>query len=368
MPDDRGVRRIIEGLPNLVWGGIGKEVIKDDLATDDLTIVPVMRVCLAYIGERFSKVYLAGTSCVAFYIGWRADSLWSGMGGAVYQFPEEREPGLVNLFRAIGRDFQLVKRSTPQLLWESAVESIDAGRPVMCNEWKPVAHRGHCGVIAGYDEEKKEFLGRSYDTKPQKGYVSLKPQNLNYILVIKEKTRDKLSSHEAALGALRCAVCMSRVGIREGEEIGVYGLLAYERQAKMILEGMNPTIDGYNLLEHWLFWRLEILYHCRCYATEYLKEIASQFSPTSRNHIKVARKSFEELLKQFDKNIRIIYGPEAIKSDTNLLWRDNNKEYPIRKLFSTVEGRHRFADLLLRIQDIEAKAISEIEKSIEKAS
>lgn len=365
---DRGVRRIIEGLPDLVWGGIGEEVIKDDLATDDLTIVPVMRDCLAHIGERFSKVYLAGTSCVAFYIGWRADSLWSGMGGAVYQFPEEREPGLVNLFKAIGRDFKLVKKSTPELLWGSAVESIDAGRPVMCMEWNPVAHRGHCGIVAGYDEERREFFGRSYDTNPQEGYVTLKPEDLHYILVVKEKTKEKVSSRETALGALRRAVSMSKMGIKRGEENGAYGLVAYEKQAQMILEGMNPAINGYNLLEHFLFWRLEILYHCRCYATEYLKEIASQFSPTSRNHIKVAAKSFEELLKQFDKNIRIIYGPEAIKSVTNLLWRDKSKEYPIRKLFSTVEGRHRFADLLLRIRDIEAKAISEIETSIEKAS
>lgn len=363
-----GNGKVIEGLPDLVWAGIGREVIEDDLATDDLTIIPAIRACLDYIGERFSKVYLAGTSCVAFYIGWRADSLWSGMGGAVYQFPEAREPGLVNLFKAIGRDFGLVNKSEPQFLWESVVESIDAGRPVICNEWEPVANRGHCGIIAGYDVEKREFLGRSYDTKPQKGYVSLKPQNLNYIIAVKDKTKDKPSSHEAALGALRCAVHMSRVGIREGEETVAYGLLAYERQAEMILGSMNPTIDGYNLLEHFLFWRLEILYHCRCYATQYLKRIISQFPLASGNHIKAARKDFEEILKQFEKNIRLIYGPEATKLDTNLLWRESNKEYPIRKLFSTVKGKQRFADLLLKIRDIERMAIGEIEKSIKKAS
>jgi len=85
-------------------------------------IVPVMRACLAHIGERFSKVYLAGTSCVAFYIGWRADSLRSGMGGSVYQFPEDKEPGLVNLFKAIGRNFEMVRKSTPERLWEAAVK------------------------------------------------------------------------------------------------------------------------------------------------------------------------------------------------------------------------------------------------------
>ena len=63
MSNDRGVKWVIEGLPSLVWQGVGKEVIKDDLATDDLTLVPAMRACLAHVGERFSKVYLAGTSC-----------------------------------------------------------------------------------------------------------------------------------------------------------------------------------------------------------------------------------------------------------------------------------------------------------------
>lgn len=362
----RGNRRVIEGLPYLVWGDIGKEIINDDLTTDDLTIIPTIKAYLDHIDDRYSKVYLAGTSCVAFYIGWRADSLRSGMGGAVYTFPKEKEPGLVNLFKAIGRDFELIKKSTPQLLWEAAIESIDAGRPVMCMEWKPVAHRGHCGIIAGYDEEKREFLGRSYDIEPQEGYVSLRPENLHYILVVKEKTKEKLSSREVALEALRCAVSMSKVGIKKGEENGAYGLLAYEKQAQMVLEDLNPAIKGYNLLEHFLFWRLEILYHCRCYASEYLKEIEGKFSFIDRNHIQSARKDYESLLRHFDEKIRIIYGPEADNLGTNLLWREKDKESPIRKLFSTAEDKRKFANLLLKMRDNEKKAIDNIERFLEK--
>jgi len=358
--NDRGVRRVIEGLPNLVWGGVGKEVIKDDLATDDLTIVPVMRDCLAHSGERFSKVYLAGTSCVAFYIGWRADSLRSAMGGSVYMFPEDREPGLVNLFRAMGRNFEIVRKSKPKRLWEAGVKSIDAGRPVLCVEWEPVAHRGHWAVLAGYDHLKGEFLGRSYDIKPYAEYVSLRPENLHYILVIGEKSREKLSSREAALGALHCAIQMSRTGIRTGEETGAYGLVAYERDAQMIPEGMKPAVDGYGLLEHWLFWRLEILYHCRCYAVEYLREIADEFSSANRKYEQTARGRYERLIELFDENVRITYGSEAEKWGTNLLWCGDGRERPIRQLFSALEGRHRFADLLLEMRNLESGAIDEI--------
>jgi len=361
LSDDRGTRRILDGLPSLVWGGVGKEVIKDDLATDDPTMVPVMRACLAHIGERSSKVYLAGTSCVAFYIGWRADSLRSGMGGSVYQFPEDREPGLVNLFRAMGRDFEIVRKTVPERLWEKAVKSIDSGIPVPCVEWEPVAHRGHWVIIAGYDRQGREFLGRSYDAESHTEYVTLRPGDLHYIIVIGDRVKERTSGRGAALGALRCAIQMSRAGIRAGEETGAYGLIAYERDAEMIPEGMDPTIGGYELLEHFLFWRLEVLYNCRHYAVEYLRHIAEEFSPVNVKYVQAAWRSYEMLIGLFDENLRIVYGSEAEKLRTNLLWRGDGRERPIRELFSTAEGRRRFADLLLKMRDLEGKAIDEIE-------
>ena len=364
-PYNRSNRRMIEGIPSLVWGGIGEEVIADDLIADDLTFIPTLRICLAHIGEEFSKVYLAGTSCAAFYIGWRADSLWSGMGGSVYAFPEDREPGLENLFKAIGRDFTVIKKSEPERLWEAAVLSINAGRPVVCVEWDPIPHRGHYAILTGYDQEKREFLGRSYTHKPLKEYVSLRPENLHYILVIGEKSKEKTSSYEAALGALRCAAQMSKMGIKIGEEEGACGLVAYERQAQMIPEGMDPKQNRYGLLEHFLFWRLEVLYQCRRYAIHYLKEIASEFPTFSRECLKAAEE-YKKLIKIFDKHIRIIFPPESNEEKTSLLWREDNKEHPIRELFSTAKGRRQFAGLLLKMRDLEQKAIDEVEKTVEK--
>lgn len=122
---NRSKKRVIEGIPNLIWGGIGDE-------TDDLTVVSVLKLCLNHLGEKYSKVYLAGTSCAAFYIGWRAESLGSGMGGSVFLFPDYVEPGIANLFEAVGRNYTMVKKTEPELLWKAAVQSIDADRPVVC--------------------------------------------------------------------------------------------------------------------------------------------------------------------------------------------------------------------------------------------
>jgi hypothetical protein len=361
MSDDGGDRRTLEGLPPLVWGGVGMQVVRDDLATDDLTMVPVVKICLAHMGERFSKIYLAGTSGAAFYIGWRADSLWSGMGGSIYAFPEEREPGLVNLSGAVGRTLEVVRKSAPHRLWEAAVESIDGGRPVPCVEWEPVAHRGHWAILAGYDEAKKEFLGRSYEGMPQTEYTRLRPEDLHYIIAIGEKCGKRLSPREAALGALRCAIQMSKSGIRAGEESGAYGLVAYDRESRMILEDMKPTMDGYGLCEHFLFWSLEVLYDCRCYALEYLKEAVQEFSPKNREHVQAAIRCYESFLKYFEENVRIIYGSEAEREGTNLLWRGDGRERPIRELFSTSEGRQLFADCLLHMRGLESSAIDNIQ-------
>lgn len=356
-PYNPSKKRVIEGIPNLIWGGIGDE-------TDDLTVVSALKLCLNHMGEKYSKVYLAGTSCAAFYTGWRAESLGSGMGGSIFLFPDYREPGIANLFKAIGRNYTIVKKTEPELLWKAAVQSINADRPVVCVEWIPVAHRGHFAVLAGYDQEKKEFFGRSYASKAEEEYVSLRPEHLHYILVIGQKSKEKLSSHETALGALRCAVQMSKTGIKAGEEKGAYGLVAYETHARMIPTGIDPKQSVYKLLEHFLFWRLDVLHLCRSYAIQYLKEIANEFSPPSRGHVKAAEECYKQLIGIFDANVQIVFPPESDKLGTGLLWRAHETELPIHELFSTLKGRRRFANLLLKMRDFEQEAIDELDKVV----
>ena len=99
---------------------------------------------------------------------------------------------------------------------------------------------------------------------------------------------------------------------------------------------------------------------CQNYTVRYLKEISSEFSPPSRKHVKAAQEYYEKLKKIFDANIRIIFPPESAEWKTNLLWR----ERPIRELFATLKGRHRFSDLLLKMRDLEQQAINELGKAV----
>jgi hypothetical protein len=90
-----------------------------------------------------------------------------------------------------------------------AIKSIDAGMPVIASEWAI----DHFAVIAGYDPEKKVFLGRRYmsaDEAPEE-YVPIKPESLSFVMAIGEKT-EKMPPEEVALGALRFAVSSARTG------------------------------------------------------------------------------------------------------------------------------------------------------------
>ena len=96
----------------------------------------------------------------------------------------------------------------------------------------------------------------------------------------------------------------------------------------------------------------------------YLEKIANEFSPPSRSHVKAAEECYKQLIGIFDANIQIVFPPESDKWGTNLLWRAHEKERPIAELFSTLKGRRRFANLLLKMRDLEQEAIYELEKVV----
>lgn len=284
------------------------------------------------------------------------------MGGGVFQFPEYAEPGIANLFKSIGREYRIIRKSNPELLWTTAINSINAGKPVVCVEWFPWQNRGHFAILSGYNTQKKKFYGRNYSFIQEEKYASLKPENLNYILVIGEKVKQMPTSYELALNTLRLAIQMSKIGIQSGEEKGAYGLVAYERQAEMILNDIDPEKDEYPLLEHFLFWRLEVLLLCRNYALRYLDEISKEFSKIEKNHILAAKKCYEEFIKYFNRKLKILYGKEAEKLGTPLLWCDKGKEQPIKITFLSLKGKESFSNFLLKLQSYEKEFYKNIAK------
>lgn len=176
-------KRLIEEVPKLLWGGL-------DTYTDDLMVTSALRLCLDHVGEECSKTFLAGTSGAAFDIGWAHSTMHAGAGGAIFAHPNHFEAGIDNLFKAIGRKYTIAYKSEPQRLWEVAVQSINAGRPVVAVEWAI----DHFAVLVGYDSNKREFLGRRYASKGEAPdeYVSIKPEAIGHVLAIGEKT-EKIS-------------------------------------------------------------------------------------------------------------------------------------------------------------------------------
>lgn len=380
-------RKVLEGVPKLLWGGF-------DTYTDDLMISSSLRLCLDYIGEKYSKAYLAGTSGAAFNIGWEGPGLGSGTGGAIFGHPGHFEAGIDNLFKAIGRKYTIAYKipykSEPQRVWDVVVQSIDAGRPVVAVEWAI----DHFAVLTGYDTDKREFLGRRYEGKdgaPDE-YAAIEPDALRYVLAIGEKT-EKISPREAVLGAFRFAVSSARTGrvnARGPEERNpIYGPAAYTEHARMVVEQLDSKREDYGWLEHMLMWRLDSLHLARAHAVLYLQKIAELLSPSSRKHVQSAIDSYCELLGMLVSDniststpitrigsynipisyphVRLTYSPTLVKQfDSWVLWSEGeNQLIPIRELFATVEGRQRFADWLLKMRDVEEKAISALAKVLE---
>lgn len=377
--DNPGMQ-VIEGVPKLLWGGFGTY-------TDDVMVSSTLRLCLDYIGEKYSKTYLAGTSGAAFDTGWGRGMVDAGAGGAIFAHPGHFETGIDNLFKAIGRDYTIAYKSDPERLWDVAVQSIDARRPVIASEWAV----DHFAVLAGYDSERKEFLGRRYGETPEE-YIPINPDALAFVIAIGNKT-EKNSRIEAVMSALRFAVSSAAIGENTdvrgqgGTSHGmVYGPTAYEEHAGMIPDKLDPKHDRYGWREHVLFWRLDALSLARAYAIMYLQEVMDVFSPAQKIYVQRAIEKYCELLGMLvsdnisdsrpmkigsceipiaDAYVGIIFGPISKEKETALFWCEGGKMIPMREFFGAAEGRERFADWLLEIKVVEEEAISALRKALE---
>ena len=218
-----------------------------------------------------------------------------------------------------------------------------------------------------------------------------KPEDIGYILAIGAKT-EKISPYEAALGAIRFAIASAGTG-KNTKAKGqggtshdmVYGLEAYTEHARMIPEQLDPALDSYGLREHFLFWSLDALSLARGYAILYLQEIVGHLPVSKRKYIHAAVEKYCELLGMMVTiNISDTYPVQLGNCDistsspsvnifpantkelgSSLLWCESEKEVPMNKLLETLEGRRKFADWLLKMRELEEKAISTLAKVLD---
>ncbi|MCX6375424.1 MAG: hypothetical protein NTU88_05205, partial [Armatimonadetes bacterium] len=224
-------QHVIERIPHLLWGSV-------DTYTDDLMVVSALRLCLDKIGPKCSKAYIAGTCGAAFDIGWARGTLDAGADGAIFAHTGHFEPGIANLFKAVGWQHTVAYRSEPDKLWDVAVASLLKDRPVVAVEWES----NHFVVLTAYDTTEHSFFGWRYEFKDDasQDYVPILPETLSHVIGV-GKPIQPISPRDAALGALRVAVANARTGTDtdatgqggSGDPM-IYGPRAYEEHARLI--------------------------------------------------------------------------------------------------------------------------------------
>jgi hypothetical protein len=375
--------RVLDGVPKLLWGDT-------QTATDDLMVASVLKVCLDYVGDKYPRTFLAGVSGAAFDLGWAEGTLSAGAGGAIFAHPDHFEPGIDNLFKAIGRQHAVVYKSAPDRLWRAAVRSIDAGRPVIASEWRI----DHFAVLAGYDPQARVFLGRRYAAghEAPEDYVVIEPGDLAFVLIVGDRA-EPIPPAEAVLGALRFAVASAETGRnsrargRGGTGHGmVYGPAACEEHARMVPERLDPVATRYSWLEHVLLWRLDALCLARWYAIRYLQDGQKLLPPAARAHVRDAISNYCDVLGMVasgniasgtpprsvgaaavhlrDPRVRIFH-PTSKEHRTDLFWVQAGRTRPLRDLLGEAKGRRRFAHLLREIGRSERQAVDALAKAVE---
>ena len=310
------------------------------------------------MGHGIGKVAVAGLTGAAFTIGWNADHLLSGMGGAVFQFAHEGESATCR-FDLLAKEAQvhhdLLKRGNPGL-YPAVREALDRGRPVPVLEWDPVDRRGHAALVFGYEEPGEKLLARVFDFARTEEPAILKPENLQFALILEpDSSGDRKDRRATRVASLVSAANLLQGGTYRDEETWQLGTGCYVRQAALLEAGMDPDRDRhYALKEHFLFWRLEILLLCRMYATAYLDELSgdpllSDLWP----QLRAIEQDYRNFCTFFEKHLRIQADFDSIVNGSPLIWTGNGGEQPIRSLFSSPAGKRAFSGFLMELNGME---------------
>ncbi|UCB42421.1 MAG: hypothetical protein JSV77_08125 [Dehalococcoidales bacterium] len=369
------MEKILENVPHLIWNGHDESVLRNDKLTDDLNIVSAIKFTLDYINRPVSKTEVAGLTGAAFYMGWNAKHLFSGQGGSVFQFPYEQEASshdspcscyFNQLFQYMGIHHEIIRKGSRNL-WDKICSSINNGVPVIAVEWDPVERRGHSAIACGFDSEEEKFRGRIYEGEKREYYTHITPRDLHYAIVLTPDESWKNKPSGTAMRKLGIQSLANAVKLLEGaffDDDGGWqlGIGCYETQTRLILKMMNPdVVDGhtYFLLDHFLFWRMQVLLICRSYACEYLHFLLSQnVLDDQKSLLEAIIIEYERFKDYFKSKLTIHANLESATNGRPLIWNHNGNNIPTMQLFVSEEGRREFASFLHNLEQIEEKALS----------
>jgi len=327
---------------------VGKQtrVIIDDVDTYRVIepMVEGVRIILSHRGEKYSPAYIQGISGIAFQIAGICPCAPTS-GSAI---------GPEKLLKLLGYEYEHLPLSGDGLDSEKEVhklvarvkDEIRSGSPVLV--WHAFTN-AEWDVVCGFDEEKKEFLGRGSYAGNDKEYASadeIRTSTCGYIcdplgaIVVGEKTGE-YDPRKAELAALRWAV--DHAYSKRGEDqlggdkwVFLEGLMAYDR---WINDFKNPEKKR----EAGDSYCYGIFKSTHRAAYDFLMEIAPDY-PEAAEHLRKAGKHFKAEADMLD-------------SGADLLWWDAPQG-------PDAERNSKAVELLSKSRESYANGIQEIKKAL----
>jgi hypothetical protein len=324
----------------------GKKVVIDGV--DRYRVIEPMvegvRIILSHRGEKYSPAYIQGISGIAFQVAGICPCAPTS-GSAM---------GTEELLKLLGYEYERLHLSGDGLdpekevhkLVERVKDEIRAGRPVLV--WHAFTN-AEWDVVYGFDEEKKQFLGRGSYAGNDKEYASAdetRTAKCGHIcnplgaIIIGEKTGE-FSARKAELAALRWAVDHAHSARGKNQLDGdkwvfLVGLMAYDR---WISDFRNPEKNR----EAGDSYCYGIYKSTHRAASEFLGEIAPKY-PDAAEHLKSAAEHFKT-------------EADTLDSGADLLWWDAPKG-------PDAERNAKAVELLSKAMESYASGVQEIEKAL----
>ena len=374
-----GSRTWIEGIPALEWQKTGQSTFIASLAAafsvfnaDPTTLVTPRELTLsrtpAKSGPAWDYNTLMGDGAIAFRLRWHrrggqrqtsaTPATWWAFTMAYAGGPED-EALLQKAtgWRFVGTPYVYPNTAKPQEQLSAIRASIDAGLPVVATLPEEF------GVIHGYDAIRSEVLVTGYQ-RPGKAFWMPAAEIGTKILILTSPYSPQ-SRLEAALDAMDAAVMNWSRGHVPVHDVGIlwenatiriqYGSAAYEEWADDLLHADAVPERSRRQLWNASAFNMSSLSDARWAAAGYLRSIKPAFPDLSAAHLEAAASLYEALANQASELRpagREFFGVWSGKSLED--W--------------TISLREQEVQLLMRFMELDAAAIMEMKRAIERVA
>lgn len=328
-----------------------------------------MKACLNYMGQQIDYYYIMAVTGAAFRLRWNT-GFWDGGNVDIMNIYEDRFEAFARAFRAVGRSYQIIKRSESDKngFMQFIKAEIDEGRPVIAfgiigppEACLITGYRNNGEVLLGWNcfQENQEYAkGTTID---ESGYFvtgNWWENECTLALISVGEKQEALSSHkENLLNALEILTKEKVVFYGEHQEVVAEyagGQRAYECWATAIADDREFPKNA--ILPH-LFERIvcqndaqDMISEGRSYAACFMEGIAKQQERIAEP-CKKAAEYFRKIAECGHKMYEVKGG---YKQD----------EEAVRR-FADPEVRRQLVVLIRKAKEYEAKAGDYIKKAVE---